>query len=752
MNNKWMLSGSFLVLFYLLYLPVDISAQTGKTKLRGMVVDESGEGLPGAHIILLGKEQNTIVADEHGDFTFPFTDSIEVSYVGYQTQRFAVKMTREEQLFTLTGVKDLNTVVVKDESGGSFISTLNSRNTEQMGMKEFRKAACCNLSESFDTNPTIDANYPDAVTGIREISMLGLRGLYTQLMTENKQMFTGIGTPFLLDNIPGTWLRSVQITKGAGSVINGYQSTTGQINVEMQNPLDDKPVFVNLFTGTNGRLEANVHLNKIHKPTFMQGLYLHGSTVVRKIDHNDDGWMDMPLRETLGGMYKVLSYGKKWEGQWTVKGTYDLRKAGQIVASSAQEIYNISQNNQRVEFTGKTGYIGFDNKDASLGFIYSGVWHKMNAQYGLNKHRGEQKSAYLQSLFASPLGRPDHKLNAGLSFRMDDVTESLSNFSGVLNRREIVPGAYLEYNYDGFSVGIPGEKKTLLQRTGLVVGLRVDHHNLFGWLVTPRVHGKVNLTEQEVIRFSFGRGYRTPYFIAENASILVSNRQIQFLGNLQMERAWNTGVNYTKNFGLWKRAASISVDAYHTWFDNQLVIDQDADFNTVYFYNLEGSSRASSFLAAFTSMPLNGLEIKLAGKYNLVQTSFKDAGLRDVPMIPRWRGLLALDYQSPDKKWGFNLTLPYTGSQRLPDNKGVPHQLLVVHGEKTPAFVTLNAQVTRRWKQWELYVGGENMTNYTQHRAIIAPDDPYGPYFNATQVYAPIMGIQGYAGLRWWMN
>ena len=716
-----------------------LSTLTWGQDLIGFVVNDKEEPLFGATIIWQGADFGTI-ADEDGSFELPKqeeTANLLINYVGYDPIFIEVTPQEDTVWIMLEGIHELMEVEVAAKLRDNYVSTINPINIETISSNELRKAPCCNLAESFETNGAIDVAYADAITGAREIQMLGLRGTYTQLMVENRPAMAGLGSAFAMEYLPGTWLSSIQISKGTSTVQNGYQSITGQINSELVKPFQDDRLFVNAYGSTFGRGELNVHLNKELNDKWSTGVLLHGSMRHNELDNNNDGFYDTPQKDMLDGMVRLFYRGDVFRSQINVHAIRDRHVAGQIASKvNASQLYRIQQDHDRVEVFGKAGYLGFDDPGITLGFITNASWHKLNSFYGNQIHVGEQRNAYANFIYSREFS-PQHSINFGASYLYDDYVEQLDDAD--FSRRESVPGAFAEYTLKS-----EGDKGF-----GMVAGMRVDYHNLFGWMYTPRINLKYNFDVQTIVRVSAGRGYRTANLIAENIGLLASSRAIvvEDQETPRQEDAWNFGLNFTKRFTLWGRASSLTLDAYRTEFNKQVIVDRELDAEQYRFYNLEGRSRANSLLVMLSQELFDGLEIKVAYKYNVVEMQFRD-GFRTRPLLPRHRGLITLDYRTPNEKWMFNTHIKLVGEQRFPRNIGLPAELAVSHTGNAPAYALLNAQITYDFGRFELYMGGENLTNYTVDNPIIDPANPFGNYFDATQVFAPVTGTMGYFGIR----
>jgi len=731
------------------------------TLLSGIVTNEREELLIGATVLWKGTRSGT-VTDTAGRFSLPTkskTAVLVVQYFGYLPVEVEVLPGENNLWIEVAGATELQGVTVTGHSFGTSLSTLGTRNVESITSKELRKAPCCNLSESFQTNGAIDVTYPNALTGVKEIQLLGLRGIYSQFLVENRPTMTGIATPFAFEYLPGTWLSGVDLAKGASTVKNGNAGITGQVNAELVKPDTDKPMFVNVFTSSEGRGEVNLHLNKKGETTH-HGLLLHGSAVENRWDMNGDRFKDSPDRRQLNALYRWKYDGPAGCAQFNVQALTDRRQSGQFrdIAGYAGPRFSIDQQNDRVEAWGKYGKEQFLGKHfMELGNIVGASWHRARSQFGPNAYAAEQRSLYWQSLIQNIIGNTNHKILVAPSVQYDDIEESVNE--GRYDRREFAPGLMAEYTFSRPSLTME------VPDFVLVLGGRVDWNSRFGWQITPRLSAKYNFTEKSVLRASAGRGFRSPNPVAENISLLASNRALRFSspvggGQVGVEEAWNYGLNYTHNFKIAGRDASLSTDLYRTDFVRQVLVDveqppvltaQDTVLS-VFFYPLAKGSKSfsNSFLVNFQYSLLRGLDVKFAFKWNDVRATFADGKLKTVPLVARRRALISVDYTTPNKRWSFNTHTQIVGPQRLPDNSFLPHELTHDFPQNSPTFALLNAQVTRKiGPNFELYGGCENITGYQQHHVIIAANDPASPYFNGSQVWAPMMRQVGYLGLRW---
>jgi outer membrane receptor for ferrienterochelin and colicins len=735
--------GPYALIAFLFLAAIPLRAQT--PVLEGYVANEEGEMLVGAVVFWQGTSQSALT-DLDGAFLLSRPDTaavLQIQYVGYEAASLRVGPEEQDLFITLSGVTTLQSIEVTAEQRGNFVSTITTRNVEFITKSELKKAACCNLAESFETNASVDVGHANAVTGTAEVQMLGLRGIYSQLLVENRPTMNGLAQPFALEYIPGTWIESIQISKGASSVANGPQSMTGQINAELVKPATDDPVFLNLFANHLGRLEGNLHLNRAWNPKLATGLLLHVSGLQQELDFNDDGFRDMPVKDQVNGMYRMFYEAGPIEGQFNVHAIRHRQEGGQL--SSLDNPWRIRQDNDRLEAFGKNGIVFYGPHFRSLGLIYNAYYHRYDGMYGQRAHTGEQRGAYLNLLYNHQMASPYHNFTAGLSGSFDDIREEL--FTTRFDRKDYVRGAFLQYGYGG-DMDLGQRRFSWRDFTGLIVGLRADHHQRYGWYLTPRVNARVNLDSRTVLRFSAGRGWRNPNFPPDWQAMLFSNRELTVLQDFKPEDAWVYGANFTKNLTLGGRSLSLVADYFYTRFTNQIVMDMETSHTRILIYNLDGRSYSHSGLIMAIMEVATGLEMKLAWKYNEVRTTYFDQELQ-LPMIPVHRALATLDYTTPNKVWRFNLTAQGVGEMRMPSHRGIPAEVIAGSPERSPAYVLFNAQASWTRKDLELYLGGENLGNFTQAMPILDAANPESPHFDANRVFGPIVGTRIYGGLRY---
>lgn len=742
------------ILLWGLLLPLTAFAQQFS---KGTVVDEANLPLMGAEVYWNGT-QIGVSTDDNGTFTLKRTENsntLVISYIGYKTK--TIKVTNSEALhIQLEPQSALEEVVVTQKRANTMKSQWQVANLHTMSSGELLKAACCNLSESFSTNPSIDVNFSDAVTGNKQIKMLGLTSPYILMAEENIPAMRGASQAYGLSFVPGTWIESIQITKGAGSVINGYESISGQINYEIEKPINARPFFLNLYTSEDSRYELNAHTKVKLSDKWATSLLAHGNVRQRKSDHNHDGFIDNPIGNQINllNRWQYSNAEKGWVSFVNLNYMKDERQAGQIgynplTDKGTTNAWGSEVNSERFTLSNKTGYVFPDTPYKSIGLQNSFQSHRQDSYFGLNSYDIHQKSWYGNLIYNSIIGNTQHKFATGLSGTYDDYNEQLttSTLAGDFSRIDRSVGAFFEYTYDNSS------------NFSFVAGIRADSHNNLGNFITPRFHLRYNPWKEATFRLSAGRGKRAANVIAENQQLLASSRQLHIIGGdggklygLNPEIAWNYGASFLQAFKIWGKNAELSVDLYRTHFDNQVVVDLDHSPQQALFYNLDGKSFANSLQAEVSITPAKGLDFKAAYKYYDVQTQFTKGQLEKT-LTPKHRWFANIAYETPDthennhSQWKFDVTFNWLGEQRLPTTATNP--LAYRLSDYAPSFATLNAQITRVFsKTFEVYVGGENITNYKQANGILAADAPFGAYFDSTMQYAPAFGQMYYAGMR----
>ena len=628
---------------------------------------------------------------------------------------------------TLDGKRLSEVTVSAHKSNRAKISGLS--NTDFISSKELLRAACCNLGESFTTNPSVDVNYTDAATGAQQIRLLGLSGTYVQMLTENIPNYRGLAAPFSLSYIPGPWMQSIQVSKGASSVKNGYESITGQINVEFKKPQATPWADANLYYNSKGKLEANLGANLKLSDKWSTALLGHYEILDKAHDDNGDGFVDMPkVRQgSLQSRWAWLS--DNYIFQASLKGLKERREGGQIGhhAVGNTHPYLIDITNERYEAFAKNALILDAEHAANIALILSGSLHHENATYGHQQYIADQRNGYASLMFESDFDE-HHSISTGVSLNHDYLDEQIRKID------ETTPGVYAQYTYK------IGEKFTLMG------GLRWDYSSIYGGFVTPRMHIKYSPNDVVTLRGSVGKGYRKSHVLAENNYLLASGRLIYIDGGLDQEEAWNYGISAALSIPVGEKKLDVNAEYYYTNFLHQTVMDLDSDPHVVYFRNLDGKSYSHTYQIEATYPFFEGFTLTATYRRTDVKCTY-DGVLMEKPLTNKYKALFTASYAPGMGKWQFDVTLQLNGGGRMPTayttSDGLPSW-----DDRYSGYEQLSAQVTRFFRHWSIYAGGENITGFKQKNPIINATNPWSANFDSTMIWGPLHGAVYYIGVR----
>ena len=737
----------------------------------GTVLDDKGEPLVGANVYWAGTTVG-VATDVDGRFQLEpvkSTNLLVTSFMGFHND--TTEVTSHSEL-TIVLVSDLllEEVDIVERKMAVLRSRISPLTTETLTGEALCMAACCNLSESFETSASVDVAYSDAATGAKQIRLLGLSGTYVQMLTENTPNIRGLAQAFGMEYIPGPWMEAIQVSKGTSSVLNGYEAIAGQINVEYLKPQTQDPVALNAMISTETHAEVNVTGGWDINDKVSTGVLFHAQNMSLELDHNHDGFLDMPKNTNVNLLNRWYIRDGDYTGQILVRGLYDHRIGGQTkeAVTVAPTPYHIDLNTWRVDGFMKNGYVFDQETGMSIGIIASASYHNQQNSYGSRQWNAAQTNAYLNAIFQTSFDDSatdlwddhSHNLSAGLSVNYDGYQEELSLVSPIdnLNRWEMTPGVFAEYTY------------TYKDKITLLVGIREDYSTRYGFFTTPRMNLRYAPFEWWTLRGSVGLGYRSPNAIADNAAYLSSNRIYHFDEvNLAQERSMNTGLSTIFYIPMGNKELQLSGEYYYTKFLDGIIADMDRDLHGVTLYNMHDVADAQYFSHNWQVEAnieiLRGWTMTAAFRYTDVkQTSFNTATneyqLRDKPLQNKFKGIISTSYQTPLKTWQFDLTAQFNGEGRMPDGFVVPegsqqyrmHNGYIYH----KWYPQLLGQITKFFRTWSIYLGAENMTNFTQDNPIVGSKigdthfvDTQSANYDASMIWAPIHGWKLYLGFRW---
>ena len=745
--------------------------------ISGKVVDAQGKALPGAAVYWADTSVG-VATDLEGNFSVyrvKGNDSLVASFLGYTNDTIRVDQKAREVEFRLNEGVVVDAVVV-ESSAGNYIRQDGLLKSENISFAGLCKMACCSLAESFENSASVTVGFSDAISGARQIKMLGLAGTYTQILDENRAIMRGISAPYGLSYTPGMWLSSIQVSKGISSVTAGHEAITGQINLEHRKPTDEERLFLNLYFDTHLKPEINLSsAMPVTKDKRLSTVILaHAAMDTMESDHNGDGFRDMP-------MSRAFSLANRWlyqaengmQVRWGAKYINDYRLGGQMGykptlrndsafegkswrdAWHEDNIYGSEVKNQEANAYFKLGkpvggavYDKENNEElrSNIAFIVDYDFFDEDAYFGADKvYRGRQHLTTANAMYAHYF-TPQSSLNSGISASSRWINEYLGDWTNAgdgsnkltPSRNESEVGAYTEYTYN------------LKDKLSIVAGIRYDYAFYFRkHLITPRAHVKWNITPTTILRGSAGLGHRPTDIVTDNIGIMATGRIINIDSHIDcMETALTAGGSLSQSITTFAPGdMTISVDYFYTQIFNTVVVDQEGNPWTIDIYNNYGPSRTHTAQIDLTWTPIQRFDIFATFRYTDSRYTINNHGtptMVERPLVSRYKALINLQYATNMRKWTFDLTAQLNGPARIPTQTGD-----LKDSTLSPIYPMLFAQVSRRIKKWEIYIGCENILNFKQRNPIIMADNPYDPAFNSSLIWGPLKGAKGYIGVRW---
>ncbi|MBQ6958629.1 MAG: TonB-dependent receptor [Bacteroidales bacterium] len=732
------------------------------------------EPLPFAQVYHMEREK-LIETDANGEFTLRLTAraTLIATYVGYTRDTVVVEPGTAEAKFYLSGENDLNESKVTAMQ--STLPKLKSVKTEVITAAGLCKMACCALAESFENSASVTVGYADAVTGARQIKLLGLSGTYTQMLDENRPVMRGIASPFGMSFVPGQWLESIQIAKGPSSVINGLEAITGQINMEHRKPTDETPLFVQVYGSSDKMFETNIASAVQFNEKWSMINMAHVGGTASKMDHNQDGFRDEPEDLQLNFTSRWLYYAPSgMQIRFGGRFLNDDRLGGQMNATKdnafnlKNDIWGSNIKNRGINGYFKIGVPLNEENTANIALVADFNHHEFDSFFGMRTYDAKQNSAFANLIYQNEINET-HKVEFGATWQFDDLNQVYGLFQDPMSsyhnpredfsRQENAISGFGEYTLT------PGDNFTF------VGGLNLQYNSLHGWLFAPRANVRWSPAEWVTLRALGGRGYRTANIFTDNLGIFSTGKGFYtpshpFSGSFDprnlsdldlLEDAWTWGANVTfyLPFGAEDTDTYLSFDYFHNDFNKQVIVDYELSPISIFFYNLYGKSFTNTYQVDFSVNPLERFNITTTFRYTDAKVTLMEQGLVERPMTSRYKGVLNMQYATAMSKWTFDFTAQINGPMRLPK-----YTAEVWGMETSPVFPMLYAQITRKFKGIDVYVGAENILGFRQHHAIICADNPFGfgvnagfprasDVFDASSVWGPLMGRKFYIGLRY---
>ena len=681
----------------------------------------------------------------------------------------------------------LDAAVFVSRQAGNYLSKGKEIRTEVISAAGLCKMACCNLAESFENSASVTVGYSDAVTGARQIRLLGLSGVYTQMLDETRPVMRGLSAPFGLSYVPGQWLESIQIAKGSSSVINGVECMTGQINMEHRKPTDEKPLFINGAVMSDTKMDLNIASSLQMGYKWSTVILGHVSGNIASHDMNGDTLLDDPkmLQFNLSNRWLYMA-DNGVQVRFGVRALQDSRLGGQVLTAEDGSKVLYDKDDFKLSVVDAAGLVnpwGSDILNRSInGYLKVGVplnesnsqnialvadysYQDMDSWFGATKYLANQHSSFFNLLYQNEINE-SHKFTVGLNGAYDIYNEDF------LRRVYVISGGETGWNgrTDLANVGAFGEYTFHAgEKFSSIVGVRGDWFYGQGFKVSPRVTLKYMPIDEIVIRANGGRGLRYSTPLVDNIGVFSTGKKFSgAYGDHILEDAWTFGGNitYYLPFGA-SSNTYLSVDYFRTQFAQQMVVDYERYQDQIDFYALNGKrSYTDNFQLDFSVDPIERFNITATFRYTNARIELADRGLVEKPMTSRFKGVLNLQYATNLNKWIFDFTASLNGSCRVynfmefinEDGSSTPAPkdgvARLYKNGRTPVYPLLYAQVTRRFKGWDVYVGAENLTNFRQKQVLVGQRDVNGlinprfASFDASCIWGPLMGIKAHVGFR----
>lgn len=724
----------------------DLTAQV----IKGVVTTDEDVILPGAQLWIAGREEQAVYSNDFGDFIIPWPRGVEACtlytrHVGYRPDTLMLEQAGYYHI-RLEVLDISDPVLVAGRREGQFISGQNPIKTEVISAIELTKAACCDLAGCFNTNASVQSVTSNIITQAKELRILGLGGVYNQVLEDGFPMFYAASYTYGMGTLPGPMVENIYISKGANSVLQGWDGISGQINVEMKTPRESPRLFANAYLNSFGEHQYNAFATQ--KGERWNNLFgVHVVQPAGRIDRDEDTFLDVTRlkrfrihdrihyrHEDDKGISASASASWLWEER--LGGQYDFRERD----AGSDQIYGQLIRYQQPSVWMRAAYRWDKNRRVVV--LLNGQSHDQDSWFGLMHFRAKQQLAQSVIQFEHRNERGDD-FKAGVSYRYFHLDENLDFRHNPLGLPH--GGDYLREDH---IVGAFAERISyfLDNRLTWIAGMRVDRHQHFGVQWTPRTLLKYDPLEGTSLRASTGMGWRLANVFTENVLILASNRAVFIEPDLSPERALNWGINITQRIPIGDWLGRVGADYYQTHFSNQIFPDFDRSPTQVLLENFTGEAISRAFQLDFDLSNSQGWELKAA--YNYLDVYRVIEGRKQVlPFNPTHRLLGVLSYIPVKRPWQVDVHVNWYGEQVLPDTRLSPEPFQ--RELSSDPFYLVNAQFTWRFSDWDVYGGCENIFDFRQLRPIISWEDPFSPYFDTSSVWGPTRGREWYVGLRW---
>lgn len=733
------------------------AASAQQAVLRGTVTDKSGSPVPSASILLpqlrIGVKTDSLGNYRIGGLTAGKVH-LSVTMIGYLPYHaeLDVNDSTAHTVVLEAQAATLDEVVVSGTL--KEVSKLDSPVPVEVYSSAFFKA---NPTPSiFDALQNINGVRPQLncnICNTGDIHINGLEGPYTMILIDGMPIVSGLSSVYGLSGIPQSLIDRVEIVKGPASTLYGSEAVGGLVNIITKKPEHAPAISGDVFGTSWGELNSDLAARFRFGKKATSLLGVNHFTYQHPLDNNKDGFTDVTLQRRVS-IFNKWSFARKYDRLFSVAGRYiyEDRWGGEMnwnrTFRGGSDVYGESVYTKRWELFGLYQLPGKEN----LVFTFSTNGHDQNSVYGDVSYIANQFVGFGQLTWSKRLA--NHDLLSGAAYRYtryDDNTPATASQS--LTR---LPGIFVQ------------DEVALNDQHKLLLGLRYDYNSIHGSILTPRVNYKWNSkNKKNILRLSFGNGYRVANVFTEDHAALTGSRDVVFREDLKPETSWNGNLNFVKKITAGTTFIGLDATAFYTYFSNKIIADYDTDPNTISYDNLAGHAISQGISLNMDVAFRNGLKMLVGGTAMNVYSEENHIKIRQL-FTERFTGVWNIGYTN--RRSG--LTVDYTGNVYGP-------MRLPLAGDRDPRrefsswWSIQNIQLTKIFTGgFEVYGGMKNLLNWTPNRGnpfIIArandpfdkrvqfdntgktvptAENPYALTFDPAYVYGPNQGIRGFLGVR----
>lgn len=739
--------------------------------LKGCLI-ENGNPINNASISLKGTQLKT-KSDTNGIFQFKNLPSksytILVIVPGFNRYEAKIDLKKTDSVFRTFDISDYQETFGEIVVSGTMkpVSKLQSPvPVEIYDAKFFRANPTPSIFESLQNingvRPQLNCN----VCNTGDIHINGLEGPYTMILIDGMPIVSGLSTVYGLTGIPQSLIERVEIVKGPASTLYGSEAVGGLINIITKRPANAPLFSADIFSSDWGDVNTDLGLKFRAGKKAQSLLGVNYFNYQNPTDKNNDGFTDLTLQNRIS-IFNKWAITRKYnrEFSFAARYNYEDRWGGDMRFDNSfrggDSIYGESIYTKRWELFGVYQLPTIEK----IKLQFSANTHQQNSYYGTTPYFANQNIFFSQLTWNKNIGK-HHDILLGASYRytyFDDNTAATADFDTInipKNKASIItlPGMFLQ------------DEITLNKLNTLLVGLRYDYNSLHGNVFSPRLNFKrTSKDKMNVLRLSFGNGYRIANIFTEDHAALTGSRKVEFVSALKPETSWNGNINFVKKLKISSKSfLSIDGTAFYTYFNNRIIPDYEKDPNKIIYGNLNGHAVSQGVSINIDATFANGLKTTIGS--TLMDVNFTNNGQKQRQLLTeRWSTVWNFGYTFKKQGVEINYTGNLYGSMLLPLLSDLDNRL-----KQSPIHSIQNLQITKSFKKnFEFYGGLKNILNFTppansiarsfdpfdkqvkfdsNGQAISTPNNPYALTFDPTQMFASNQGRRLFFGMRYFIN